>query len=193
VATSSCGWGLATPGPIRLFVLALALGAAILIASLAAACGSDGEADGSSDVTARRESTYRFEIAYPTGFEFRAQPADKLANLRPRPEAAFLIGKTTSAPDDLEPPDLDVRVYGVERGASLRTWLESNGLLPAGRSDLAKPFETSHVSGLEVCAATMLAPGCSYFVLGHGWIYQLTPATVQGERIVDSFRVRPSE
>ena len=33
----------------------------------------------------------------------------------------------------------------------------------------------------------MIAPGCSYFVLGNGWVYQLTPASVEGERIVRTF------
>ena len=33
----------------------------------------------------------------------------------------------------------------------------------------------------------MIAPGCSYFVRGRNRIYQLIPATVDGETMVETF------
>ena len=99
---------------------------------------------------------------------------------------------------DLEPADLEIRVYAaggipVQGGASadLDSWLTSNGLLPADGSLQPKPFQTENVSGVEVCASTMIAPGCSYYFTGSGWVYQLTPATLQGEAMVKTFRLIP--
>jgi hypothetical protein len=64
-------------------------------------------------------------------------------------------------------------------------------LLPADGTVPLKPFQTANVSGVQVCASTMIAPGCSYFVLGSGWVYQLTPATLEGETMVRSFMLIP--
>jgi hypothetical protein len=35
----------------------------------------------------------------------------------------------------------------------------------------------------------MIAPGCSYFVIDTGWIYQLTPATALGEDLMKTFQL----
>jgi hypothetical protein len=50
-------------------------------------------------------------------------------------------------------------------------------------------FQAANVAGVEVCASTMIAPGCSYFVMGNGFIYQLTPATLEGEAMAPTFMV----
>ncbi len=136
------------------------------------------------------DSTYKFSLSYPADFVFRAQTAEKLARLKPTPTASFIIMNPVTASSDivdLEPADLEIRVYGAGQIASLESWLTSNGLLPANGTVPVKPFQTANISGVEVCASTMIAPGCSYFVLGSGWIYQLTPATVEGETMVDTF------
>ena len=135
-------------------------------------------------------STYKFSVSYPADFIFQAQPAEKLANLKPRPETAFTIMNPVTASSDiveLEPADLEIRVYRSEQITSLENWLNSNGLLPAGGTIPIEPFQTAHVSGVEVCASTLIAPGCSYFILGSGWIYQLTPTTVDGETMIETF------
>jgi hypothetical protein len=142
------------------------------------------------------DSVYQFSVGYPADFVFRPQPADKLASLEPMPDAAFIfMNPETAASDvaDLEPADLEIRVYGVAEDATLNeeSWLTSNGLLPADGTVPLKPFQTANVSGVELCASTMIAPGCSYFVMGSGWVYQLTPATVEGEAMVQTFTVTP--
>jgi hypothetical protein len=35
----------------------------------------------------------------------------------------------------------------------------------------------------------MIGPGCSYFVMGNGFIYQLTPATLEGDVMAQTFTV----
>jgi hypothetical protein len=141
------------------------------------------------------DSTYKFSVGYPAGFVFRTLPAEKLAQLEPRPAASFIFINPTAASSDvadLEPADLEIRVYAAGQITSLESWLTSNGLLPADGSVPPKPFQTANVSGVQVCASTMIAPGCSYFVLGKGWIYQLTPAAVEGETMVHTFKLLSS-
>ena len=69
----------------------------------------------------------------------------------------------------------------------MRKWLKANRLLPSGGSSRVEVFETGNVSGLEVCDQTLIGPGCSYYFRKAGWIYQLTPASLAGERIVQTF------
>jgi hypothetical protein len=159
----------------------MTLGALVATMSVAVACGSVGGSKPKMDnePTVYRDSRYQFSLGYPADFVFREQPAEQLTNLEPRPLASFRI----MGPATADPADLEVRVFGADQAASLKGWLRSNGLLPAE----LKPFKTAHVSGVEVCSSTMIAPGCSYFVLGDGWIYQLTPASVEGERITRTF------
>jgi hypothetical protein len=136
------------------------------------------------------DNTYAFSVQYPDTFVVRMQPAEQLAQLTPMPSAALRVMSPVIATSDLgdrEPADLEIRVYEVGQIASLERWLTSNGLLSAG--DTVQPFKAATVSGVEVCASTMLAPGCSYFVLGGGRIYQLTPATQEGETIVNTFMI----
>lgn len=138
------------------------------------------------------DSTYTFRVAYPAGFVFRTQPAEKLAQLEPKPAAAFVFLNSTAVASDIpdqEPADLEIRVYATGRVASLESWLTANGLLPADGSAPPKPFQTANVSGVQVCAATMIAPGCSHFVLGSGRVYQLIPASVAGETMIQTFKM----
>jgi hypothetical protein len=136
------------------------------------------------------DSRYQFRVAYPADFVLRTLPAEQLAPFDPRPAAVFrFINPTIAASDlgDLEPPDLEVRVYPVAEVASLEEWLTANKLLPVGGGGDFQPFQTPHVSGVKGCSATMIAPGCFFFVLGPGWVYQLTPATLAGEGLIETF------
>ena len=140
------------------------------------------------------DSTYKFKVNYPTDFVFRTQPVEKLNQLNPIPAASFIfMDPITAASDlgDLEPADLEIRVYVVGPVMSLDAWLTSNGLLSADGSVPSQPFQTANVSGVEVCTSTMIAPGCSYFVLGGDWVYQLRPATLEGEAIADTLTLIP--
>jgi len=140
------------------------------------------------------DSTYKFGVDYPADFVFRTQSADRLAQLTPTPVAAFIfMNPVTASSDlaDLEPADLDLRVYSVEQSTSLESWLTSNGLLSADGTVPLQPFQKAKVSGVQVCASTMIAPGCSYFFLGAGRVYQLTPATLEGESMIETFILIP--
>jgi len=135
-----------------------------------------------------RNSTYRFKLSHPAGYPVRKQGPGKIADLRPRPEASFVVMSAVTTSSAVEPPDLEVRVYGSQ-GLSLTGWLRAKQLLPSGNggAGLSKPFRTAHTSGLRVCGSTMIAPPCSYFVAANGWIYQLRPASKLGEAIVRTF------
>ena len=130
-----------------------------------------------------RNSRYGFSFRHRANFRLGAVTAGKLAALDPRPEAAIVVRRRY----EVEPPDLELRVYRAPRTESLRTWLRAHGLLPSGGSSRIEPFENANVSGLEVCGSTLIGPGCSYYVRKAGWIYQLTPASLAGERIVQTF------
>jgi hypothetical protein len=140
------------------------------------------------------DTTYKFSVAYPKDFAFHSQPAEKLAALEPKPAAAFVFMNPVSAASDVaefEPADLEIRTYTAGQSPSLGAWLALNSLVPADGSEPGKPFRKAHVSGIEVCASTMIAPGCSYFVQGSEWVYQLIPATVEGQAMLDTFMLVP--
>lgn len=135
------------------------------------------------------DNTYWFSIKHPTDFVLHIQPPEKLVQLKPTPVALFRFMSPTIAKSDLgdlEPADLEVRAYGAEQTATLENWLKANNLW----IDAPKVFQAANVAGLELCASTMIAPGCSYFLLGHGWVYQLTPASVDGETMAHTFTLQ---
>ena len=138
------------------------------------------------------DDTYKFSVEYPSEFVFRTQPIDKLVQLTPKPDSSFIfMDPVTASSDivDLELADLEIRVFVTGQISSLDSWLSSNGLWD--NTVELKPFKTANVSGVEVCASTMIAPGCSYFVIGSDWVYQLTPATLEGENMINTFMLLP--
>ena len=93
----------------------------------------------------------------------------------------------------IEPPDLAVRVYRAEAVDSLQGWLASVGLVSAEDGAVTPPYRNTSISGLKVCRATMIAPGCSVYVLGSGRVYQLTPISVEGEAMIKTFALHAPE
>lgn len=140
------------------------------------------------------EITYNFTIQYPADFITRTLSSEKLAQLKPTP--AMIVGfinpqTAASSIAELEPADLEIRAYNTAGSALLEEWLTTNALLPTDGSVTPKPFQTVNTTGVQICAATMIAPGCSYFIKGIDWVYQLTPATVAGEAMINSFMLNP--
>lgn len=153
-----------------------------------------GEAAGAAQevgpMTSYTDPTFGFRLAYPTSFVLRPRPAEALAQLAPAPTAgiAFLSpALATSDLDELELPDLELRVHATGGAATLEAWLGTNSLLPAGGAQALTPFQTAEATGAELCGDTMLAPGCSYYFLGDGYVYQLIPSTLEGEAILRTF------
>ena len=146
-----------------------------------------------SGATVYVDSAYGFSVAYPADYVLGEAPAEKLEPLEPRPVAAYtLMNPETAASDiaDLEPADLEIRIYPSAGATSLEEWLGANGFTAEGNSP-AEAYQNAHVTGAEICASTMLGPGCSVFVLGGEWVYQMVPATIEGERIMNSFALVP--
>ena len=131
------------------------------------------------------DPAYKFSVSVPDNYTVDTLTADKLAAFQPKPAGVFRILNPMLAGSDnpeLEAPDLEIRVFEApQQMVSVESWLAANGLPPA------KPWKNGHVSGLEVCAGTLIGPGCSYFVTGNGWVYQLTPASLEGETLMGTF------
>jgi hypothetical protein len=136
------------------------------------------------------DPTYGYTVAYPSDFVVAMQDTAPLAQFSPAPESSVFFMNPTMAAGDLagiEPPDLEVRIYPAGSAASLEAWLVESQFVPADASPVGEPFQTGNAAGLKVCASTMIAPGCSFYFLHNGRVYQLTPATLEGEAMVPSF------
>lgn len=144
--------------------------------------------------TTYTDETYKFQIDYPVDFVLRTQLAEELTELVPLPLASLTILNPEIASSDLgdlEPADVEVRIYAEGDSASLEDWLISSGLLPADNSLPVEVFETTNIFGLRLCASPMIFPGCFYFVEGNDWVYQLIPSTLEGEAMTSTFKLLP--
>jgi len=145
----------------------------------------------SGKTTLYKDVIYKFSVAYPSEFKFGIQPAEKLASLNPKPIVSFIFinpGAASSDIAELEPADLEVRIYDSAGETSLDRWLTSVGLTSGSNS---QPFQTANVSGIKLCSSTMIAPGCSFFVISNIGIYQLRPTSLEGEDMLKSFMLVP--
>ena len=136
-------------------------------------------------------SDYKFGLTYPAGFAILSPKPGVLYQLPLNATASFaFMNPETAASDALEYEigDLEISVYQADPALTLEDWLQPTGFLE-GMSQ--QPFQTANVSGIQVCQTSMMAPGCTFFVKGTGWIYQLTPATLEGEAAFRSFMLLP--
>lgn len=137
---------------------------------------------------------YGFSVKHPDGFVVRPQDPSRLGGFSPTPIVSIHFMNPTMAKGALagmEPPDLDVRVYRAGAASSLENWLASTGFASKGGGTDVRPYRNANLSGLKVCQTTMIAPGCSYYFLFGGRVYALTPATVEGEAMLESFSPAP--
>ena len=138
--------------------------------------------------------TYDFSISYPNGFVIQSQDVSKLSQLTPTPVASIFFMNPTMAAGDMagiEPPDLEVRVYQTEAVDSLKSWLVSVGFATIDNRDVIQHYHNANVNGLRVCQSTLIAPGCSVYVLGSGRVYQLSPISLEGEAMIKTFVLLP--
>lgn len=135
------------------------------------------------------DPTHGFSIRYPDGFKVRIQDVSRLGHFTPKPKTSVFFMNPTMAAGDLagiEPPDLEVRVYEAGPVDSLGKWLVSVGFAAGGAAS-TQPYSSRGFNGMKVCQSTMIAPGCSIYVLHHGFVYQLTPISVEGEAMIETF------
>ncbi len=140
------------------------------------------------------DPTQGFSIGYPKDFVVQSRDVSKLARVTPMLLASILFMNPTMAAGKLagsEPPDLEVRVYRAEGAASLTSWLVSVGLASSDMVTAGQPFRNASVDGLEVCQSTMIAPGCSVYILRNGRAYQLTSISLEGETMIETFALPP--
>lgn len=151
-------------------------------------------ADRTGATTSFADADLGFQISHPAGFLVTPLTADQLAQLTPAPLVGYRIMNPEIAASDiaeLEPADLEIRVYPTT-DAVLEEWLVAGGLLPADGSVTPAPFAAANIQGVEVCASTMIAPGCAYFFASGAnpaTIYELIPATLEGEEMLRSFAI----
>lgn len=133
-----------------------------------------------------------FKISYPNDYVAQSQDNATLAQFEPKPIASIFIMNPDMARGELagiEPPDLSVRVFkdaSVNSVDSLLAWLRTTGLSSL-EGDSIKSYQNGNVNGVNICFSTLLAPGCSVFVIDNGFIYQLTALGSEGEAMIDSF------
>lgn len=140
------------------------------------------------------DPTHGFSIGYPKGFVIQSQQASKLAQFTPIPIASIFFMNPTMAKGDfagIEPPDLEVRVYRAGAADSLQSWLVSVSFVAVDGGTSTQPYRNASVSGLKVCQSTMIAPGCSVYILRGGRVYQLTPISREGEAMIETFVLPP--
>lgn len=155
--------------------------------------GAEGGEQSSGPMTTYTDSTYGFRVDHPADFELRPRAAEYLGSLMPSPVAALAILSPTraaSALGDMEAPDLEVRVHDAGGAATVEGWLAANQLIPAAGGAALPAFQTATLTGVELCGDTMLAPGCSYYFMGAGRVYQLIPATIEGEAMLGTFALQ---
>ncbi len=131
------------------------------------------------------DRTHGFSIGHPKGFI--VQPND-VSKFTPAPVATIFFMSPTMAKGALagvEPPDLELRIYKAGAASSLKTWLTAVGFLNDGTT--SQSYRNANVSGLKVCQLTLIAPGCSVYVLHDGRVHQLTPSSQEGEAMLETF------
>jgi hypothetical protein len=135
-----------------------------------------------------------FRVGHPQNFVVRRQDVAKLPRFDPAPAASLFFMNPTMAAGGLagvEPPDLEVRVYPAGTAESVENWLLEARFATAETVKAARPFHKDGVAGLQVCASTMIAPGCSVYVLRGDRAYQLTAASREGEAMIETFELTP--
>lgn len=136
--------------------------------------------------------TYFFQIMHPTNFVIRPQSTEYLTQLEPAPAAALLfLHPDTAASDlgDLELADLELRIHEMGETAELEEWLIANQFLPTDGSISPQSYPMTNVAGVELCSSMLIAPGCSYFVTNGSLIYQLIPASLEGEAVMQTLKL----
>ena len=147
-----------------------------------------------SDWSVYIDPTYHFSVSYPQGFVVRTQDVPKQSEVTPRLVAAIIFMNPTMATGALagrEPPDLDVRIFESAKQDSLKAWLMSVGFASAEDEPSIQPYRNAAVSGLRVCHSTLVAPGCSIYVLHERFVYQLTTISREGEAMLETFSLSP--
>ncbi|HEV7672677.1 MAG TPA: hypothetical protein VGS22_29505 [Thermoanaerobaculia bacterium] len=170
----------------------------LLISALSLACIATQPADGGKTAEARpgfstyTDPTHGFSISFPKGFVVRPQDVSKLVRSSPALVASvFFMNPTMATGDQAGPPDLEVRVYRANGADSVKSWLVSVRFATSEGLAAAKPFRNASVAGLEVCRSPMLAPNCSIYVLRDDRVYQLTPLSIEGTAMIETFALPP--
>lgn len=170
--------------------------AVLCLADFKAQDVAQGKQNAMNPVNTKEWKTYsdthrQFRINYPREFVFRQRKATELDEFVPTPETVIYFMSPSMASGDLagiEPPDLEIRIYPVNiSGYSLEQWLRATGFAYGKSGTTVRRFQSTHVDGLEVCSTTMIAPGCSMYVMGINLIFQLTPASEIGQMILETF------
>lgn len=135
----------------------------------------------------------QFQLSYPDDFVVRERNSDELLKFAPAPKRAVYFMNPHMASGQLsgiEPADLELKIYRMNQShSSLKHELKDLGVVPEMNGAVIKSFRTKHINGLEVCATTMVTPGCSIYTLHTHFIFQLTPGSQAGQIMMENFEI----
>ena len=137
------------------------------------------------------DSAYGFSMMVPPDFIVRAADAARLTGLMPAPSAAVYFMNPTTADSALagtDAPDLEVRIFESGPIGALGDWLTAAGSVA---DQTTTPYQLGGLSGVQICATTMVFPQCSIFVAGNDRVYQLRALNLEGETMAQSFTLTP--
>lgn len=140
---------------------------------------------------AHSDRAFGYTLLVHPGFVASPQDVDRLRAFTPSPVASTFFMNPTMAAGDLagiEPPDLEVRVYSASKTDSLESWLTRAGFAYGNTGTRVKPQRVGDLNGVHVCESTLIAPGCSTYVLHGERVYQLTAISQEGEAMAATFR-----
>jgi hypothetical protein len=175
-----------------MIIIVLIVALSFPVVSVAAELGADSE---STDTATYVDRAHHFRVVLPPDFEIGRRSSSELRDFTPAPVAGIFFMNPQMAGGQLagvEPADLEIRIYSADSQESLETWLAEHEFAFGDTGTRVTPYRQGAVNGLEVCQSTLLAPGCSIYVRGGVFVYQLTPATREGEQILSTFTVLPA-
>ena len=111
------------------------------------------------------DSAYGFSMMVPPDFIVRAADAARLTGLMPAPSAAVYFMNPTTADSALagtDAPDLEVRIFESGPIGTLGDWLTAAGSVA---DQTTTPYQLGGLSGVQICATTMVFPQCSICLL----------------------------
>lgn len=152
--------------------------------------GEAGGAIGAGTMRLYTDNTYHFSVSFPDTYSLSTLPAESLADFIPSPVVVFrLLNPTLAASDapESEAADLEIRVFAVNPSETVESWLVTYERLPADGSVKPTPYAIANANGLEVCSSFLIGPGCSYYVRSGERLYELTPASAEGEALMQGF------
>lgn len=136
------------------------------------------------------DSTYGFAVRYPEEYVILKEAILPTPTQPPAVQRVRFQEKEIAAGQfaDLEPPRFSVDVFERRPAGSLRDWLRSHDLLPAGAAIAAIQLQGAR-EALRVALRQQIAPNEFVYASTDRYVYRLTALGQNGEEMIASFRL----